>query len=104
MSIKDNIKDILSLRAWFNKSICHRGHNQGQFVLDSTLFDWKTAPWRKLLIINHYSFAFKHSDDFYASPLSPIWKQLNQNQAIIQHVQKVPILTSKMDSSENEHE
>lgn len=46
------------------------------------LFDWKTAPWHKLLIINKYLFAIKLSNGFCVSQLFLFWKELNKKQAI----------------------
>lgn len=104
MSIKDNIKDILSLKRWFNITNAFQRQNRGQIVLDSILFDWKTAPWHKLLIINGHLFAIRLSDSFYASQLFPLWKPLNQKQTDVQYVQKMHTLISKMETTEIAHE
>lgn len=104
MSIKDNIMDILSLKRRFKIINNFKGQNQGQFVLDKILFDWKTAPWYNYLDSNMLFFAQQPHDCFNPSQLFSFWKQLNQNQTAVQYVQKMQTLISKMKTTEIEHE
>jgi hypothetical protein len=103
MSIKDNFKDMLSLKKRIDKSNSRQRQNRGQIVLDSILFDWETEPRHNQMIFSEFFIASQPYNCFNPSQLFPFWKQLSQKQAIAEYVQKMHTLISKMETTEIEH-
>jgi hypothetical protein len=100
MSIKDNIKDNLSLKRWFNIATAFQRQNRGQIVLDCILFDRQTAPRHNQMIFNEFFIASQSYDCFKPSQLFPFWKLCKHKQAAVQYVQKMHTVISKMETTE----